>query len=140
MIGISILIHSVLQCATLKSNFKMQKTCNKTPITAIKAFYWRTFLLTFPIHLILKGYHLSITKLNGLSPNFNLSITNTNHFFITKLNCSSPNSIHFQQISKYLIHQNAQSSQWNQESIIIEKKLVWHWQNLIDINCVPLFS
>ena len=36
---------------------------------------------------------------------FYLSITNRNNFFIIKLNCSSPNSINFHQISKYLNHQ-----------------------------------
>jgi hypothetical protein len=33
------------------------------------------------------------------------SITNRTHFFITKLNCSSPNSIHFHQIMYYYNHQ-----------------------------------
>jgi hypothetical protein len=45
------------------------------------------------------GYHLSITKLNGLSPNFYFNYHQHKSFFITKLNCPSPNSIHLHQIS-----------------------------------------
>ncbi len=41
--------------------------------------------------VLTNGYHLSGTKQMVYHQIFYLSISNTNHFFITKLNCSSPN-------------------------------------------------
>jgi hypothetical protein len=101
------------------------KLCRKLYYLILMQF---TFSISDACHFIIflfalsfcNSYHLSETKLNGLAPNFDFSITKTNEFFITKFNCSSPNSIHFLQIIQYLNHQiywSVTKNNWIRQSL-----------------------